>query len=232
MDYCWSYNSAFPHDPTRLTHLADKNYPGVIWVDINGQRMIDEFTDDLKSINDTYLNADENIVYFIISEEMLTDDNPILNVAYGPKDENNKLFFEELEKGNLVFEGNTPEELAENAGINPEQLRKTIDTYNTYVDNGEDADFGRTKELKKLEGKLYAVKTIPYAIMTYGGIKHNVDAEVLDVNNEPISGLYVAGEAVGNVQLSGENTCAGSGLGQATLFGRVAGKNAAKNALE
>ena len=54
----------------------------------------------------------------------------------------------------------------------------------------------------------------------------NDKAEVLNVNDTPITGLYAAGEMVG--ELFYHNYPGGSGLMSGSVFGKTAGKNAAK----
>ena len=44
----------------------------------------------------------------------------------------------------MVFRADTIEELAEQIGIDPQVLKETHDTFNSYVEAGYDADFGRT----------------------------------------------------------------------------------------
>ena len=60
---------------------------------------------------------------------------------------------------------------------------------------------------------------------TYGGIKIDSSANVLDVDDRPIPGVYSAGEMVGGIFYF--NYPGGSGLTNGTVFGRIAGRNAA-----
>ena len=58
-----------------------------------------------------------------------------------------------------------------------------------------------------------------------GGLKFNEKAQVLNTSEEPIAGLYVAGEASGGVH--GKDRLGGIGLTDAVVFGRIAGREAA-----
>ncbi|MBN18132.1 MAG: tricarballylate dehydrogenase [Chloroflexi bacterium] len=60
---------------------------------------------------------------------------------------------------------------------------------------------------------------------TYGGPKIDTKARVLDQNNEPIIGLYAAGEIVGGILF--HNSLRGAGLMHGSVFGKIAGTNAA-----
>lgn len=61
-----------------------------------------------------------------------------------------------------------------------------------------------------------------------GGITVDATAHVLDVDGNPIPGLYAAGEVIGGVH--GQNRLGGSSLLEAVVFGRLAGQNAAGSA--
>lgn len=63
---------------------------------------------------------------------------------------------------------------------------------------------------------------------TYGGVKIDADARVLDASGRPIAGLYAAGEMVGG--LFYDNYPGGAGLMAGAVFGRIAGVNAAREA--
>ena len=60
-----------------------------------------------------------------------------------------------------------------------------------------------------------------------GGVEINEKAQVLDVNGNVIPGLYAAGEVTGGIH--GSNRLGGNALADITVFGRIAGENAAKN---
>jgi len=63
---------------------------------------------------------------------------------------------------------------------------------------------------------------------TFGGLRVNTAAQVLDLDNHPIPGLYAAGELVGG--LFYHNYPGGSGLVSGAVFGRIAGQQAAQYA--
>ena len=63
---------------------------------------------------------------------------------------------------------------------------------------------------------------------TFGGLKITNDAAVEDVTGHPIPGLFAAGEIVGG--LFYHNYASGTGLMSGAVFGRRAGRNAARHA--
>ncbi|HEX5796663.1 MAG TPA: FAD-binding protein, partial [Geminicoccaceae bacterium] len=65
---------------------------------------------------------------------------------------------------------------------------------------------------------------------TFGGLRIDQQAQVLDSDLEPIPGLYAAGELVGGLFYF--NYPGGTGLTAGAVFGRLAGASAARAALE
>jgi len=61
---------------------------------------------------------------------------------------------------------------------------------------------------------------------SFGGLKINTDAQVLSSDGAPIPGLYAAGELVGGIFWF--NYPGGTGLTNGSVFGRIAGRNAAR----
>ena len=62
---------------------------------------------------------------------------------------------------------------------------------------------------------------------TFGGLKTNTEAEVLDADGSPIRGLYAAGEAMG---LYYGRYPGGTSVLRGAVFGRIAGVQAAASA--
>src|SRR5213593_1699642 len=63
---------------------------------------------------------------------------------------------------------------------------------------------------------------------TFGGLRINTDAQVISTDGEPIAGLLAAGELTGGIFYF--NYPGGTGLTNGSVFGRIAGANAAKAA--
>jgi tricarballylate dehydrogenase len=63
---------------------------------------------------------------------------------------------------------------------------------------------------------------------SFGGLRINTDAQVISTDGEPIPGLFAAGELVGGIFYF--NYPGGTGLTNGSVFGRIAGANAAKAA--
>ena len=135
----------------------------------------------------------------------------------------------EIEKGWNV-KADTIEELAEKLGRDPAALRAEVDHFNAMVDAGEDADFGRdiTTMAKIENGPFYAIEEVPAMPACSGGARRNIKGQVLNWDNEPIEGLYSAGELgslVCNLYQNGtylhEAICSGRAAVDTMLGGRA-----------
>ncbi len=87
------------------------------------------------------------------------------------------------------------EDLCKQTGIDLEGLQSTLESYNTYCQNGYDEQFNKERKfLRPLTGKKwYAGRHFPSAYGSAGGIKINEKAEVIGQDWKPIKGLYAAG---------------------------------------
>ena len=104
-------------------------------------------------------------------------------------------------------------------------LAETVARWNAYVDKGTDPEFGRGADApmhKIATPPFYAASLYPVWHDSYGGLRINGRAQVIDMQGEPIPGLYAGGESSG-----GGNQ---HGLGRALVHGYIAGTNAASGA--
>ena len=140
-----------------------------------------------------------------------------------------------------MIKANTVQELADGLGIDRDGLTGTVQQFNSAVQAGE---FDPTV----LDGKgtrgivppksnwALPLDTPPYLgyavtcgiTFTFGGLKINREAQVLDTEDLPIPGLYAAGELVGGLFYN--NYAGGAGLMAGAVFGRIAGASAAGSA--
>jgi hypothetical protein len=102
-------------------------------------------------------------------------------------------------------------------------LEKTVANYNSYVDSGKDADFGKPSPKYKLATPpFYAAWATPVLHDTRAGLRINAKCQVIDFSGNVIPGLFCGGESAGGFSLHG--------LARCTVQGRIAGKNAAAEA--
>ena len=130
----------------------------------------------------------------------------------------------EIEKG-WIIKADTIEELAAKIDRDPAELKATIDAWNAACEAGVDAEFGRDPEkMEKIDtAPYYAVSITPTLVATTGGAKRDTAGRVLNWNDEPIAGLYEAGELGSYVANLYQN---GVFLSEAMLSGRAAAQTA------
>ena len=130
----------------------------------------------------------------------------------------------------FFFKADTIEELAAKIHAGHEfqrvpltYLAETVAKWNSYVDKGSDPEFARGSDapMHRIDTPpFYAATLYPVWHDSYGGLRINGRAQVIDMQGEPIPGLYAGGESSG-----GGNQ---HGLGRALVHGYIAGTNAAK----
>ena len=129
--------------------------------------------------------------------------------------------------------GETIEELAEEIHLDPAMLRHTLDFYNEHAARGEDPLFHKSREwLKPIAPPFAALDCTPgsgvlYPYFTLGGLDTLPTGEVLTMEREPIPGLYAAGRTACGVPRTAAGYGSGMSVGDATFFGRVAGRTVA-----
>ncbi|GAA0283723.1 FAD-dependent oxidoreductase [Rhodovulum strictum] len=102
-------------------------------------------------------------------------------------------------------------------------LAQTVETWNGYVAAGADPDFER-----EADAPMYAIARPPFYALSimvvwhdsYGGLRVNGRNQVIDMEGQPIPGLYAGGEAVGGFNKHG--------LGKGHVHGFIAGTHAAQ----
>lgn len=135
---------------------------------------------------------------------------------------------EHVEAGTLIS-APTLEGLAEKLGLPAARLAATVERYDALVQAGEDADYFKPSAMLRRvsEGPFYAAHIRPGIICWTGtGIRIDTEARVLGADDRPVPGLYAAGETTGG--MFGQCYAAGgASIGNAVVFGRIAGRNAA-----
>jgi succinate dehydrogenase/fumarate reductase flavoprotein subunit len=105
-------------------------------------------------------------------------------------------------KTGRIFKTDTIEELAEKFGLDVDTLRSTVDRYNGFCKTGVDEDFFKRAELliPVTYGPFYGQSSdAPVLLIVCGGLRTNVKMQVLNKENEVISGLYAVGTIVGDM---------------------------------
>jgi succinate dehydrogenase/fumarate reductase flavoprotein subunit len=132
-----------------------------------------------------------------------------------------------IDNGAEIFFDDTVIGLAKKLGLDAANLSQTIESYNRAVDSSvaKSLPVTRTGKPKVLRAPFYGLRVVSGITFTMGGILIDGKGRALDQNNQPISGLYAAGDAIGGL-MGGYRGGYTGGLMQAIVTGILAGENA------
>lgn len=189
---------------------------GIIYVNEDGKRFVNELA--MRDVRAEAILAQNGPVYAIYNQEVADR----LGLEEKFADEYAKC----LEDG-VFYKADTLEEIAEHFNINAENLVETMANYNKYMKEGFDPEFGRTTSMVPMnEGPWFILKGVVSVHHTMGGVMIDTDAHVINTEGDIIEGLYAAGEVTGSVH--GNNRVGTCAITDITVFGRIAGANAAQ----
>lgn len=133
---------------------------------------------------------------------------------------------QDVEAG-IVKKADTLEELAKMINVPTEKFVDTVNFWNKHAADGKDPIYGRIQGIKPLEGPYYAYMNQATNLGSIGGLKINIDAQVLDNHGEVIEGLYAAGLNAGG-WIGGYYPGSGTALAGIVHQGRKAGQHVSK----
>lgn len=232
----WSGAHAVPVDAEsadvgdlRIGALTTRlSYPYGIMVNVEGRRFVDEGSDF------------KLLTYAKIGREVLRQPQ---GRAFQIFDQRTVGLIEpRYALGSPPVVADTIEALADGIGVDLAALVATVAEYNAAV---RDAPFNPAeRDGKGTDGLVppksnwaHRIDTPPYVAyavtcgitFTYGGVGVDARARVLSSAGHPMPGLYATGEITGGFFY--HNYPAGAGLMRGTVFGRIAGEEAARRAL-
>ena len=219
--------SAPAHGDRELTNRYTKqSYPLGIVVNLRGERFVDEGEDF------------RNFTYAKFGRAVIAQPSGVAFQIFDAKTAPLLRSDEYAEPGAARVEAPTTDGLAAACGIDGAGLRATIDRFNAAVN---DRPFNpAVKDGKAATGiappksnwaqRLDAPPFVAYAVtggitFTFGGVRIDERANVIDTSGQPMPGVFAAGELVGGLFYG--NYPGGSGLMAGAVFGRRAGRAAA-----
>ena len=204
----------------KLLYVGDTRLVGgALLVNKEGKRFVEEL-DTRRAISMGIKEQTDHVGYLIWDEKS----NEKTGTMKSNPEEAESLY----ERG-LLYKADTIEELADHFDIDKEALLETVNNFNENSKKEQDPEFN----LRMLgwtidEGPYYMLKAGPAVHHTMGGLKINPEAEVQTKDGKSIEGLYAAGEVTGGIH--GSNRLGSVAMADITVFGRIAGENAAEHA--
>ena len=224
----WDLNAP-PYGDRNIADLFQKHsYQFGLIVNITGKRFVDEGADF------------RNYTYVKYGREILSQPQRVAFQLFDNKTVHLLRDEYSIPQASMV-RANTIEELAQGLGIDTERLSETVSQFNSSVQAGEfdptvldgkgtdGIDPPKSNWALPLDTPPYLGYAVTCGItFTFGGLKINGHAQVVDTEDVPIPGLYAAGELVGGLFYN--NYPGGTGLMAGTVFGKIAGESAAQAA--
>ena len=222
----WDISAPPFGDRAILDNYQKHSYPIGIVVNLKGERFIDEGADFR---NHTYAKYGREVmkqprraavqIFDAKTIDMVRDEYRIRQVT--------------------KFTANTLEELAAGLEIDPQGLVNTVTAFNAACGAGKYnpsvLDGVSTKGIEPPKSNwALPIDKAPYTgfavtcgiTFTFGGLRISRSTAVLDTAEQPIPGLFAAGELVGGLFYG--NYLGGAGLMSGSVFGRQAGSSAAE----
>ena len=234
MDDAW-WGPSIPLSGGPYFCLAERSLPGCLLVNGAGQRFVNEsapYVDAVHAMYDGHCDAVPHIPSWLITDQRYR--NSYVFAGLPPRKPLPRRWY----AAGAVYRAPTVAELADQVGIDPAALAKTVVRFNEFAQAGRDEDFHRGDSaydryysdprhrpnpcLAPLaEPPFYAVKIVPGDLGTKGGLRTDARARVLRPDGTPIAGLYAAGNASAAV-MGHSYAGAGATIGPAMTFGYLA----------
>jgi 3-oxosteroid 1-dehydrogenase len=242
MDDAW-WGPSIPLSGGPYFCLAERSLPGCILVNGAGQRFVNEsapYVDAVHAMYDGHCAETPHIPAWLVFDQRYR--NSYVFAGLPPRKPLPRRWF----RAGAVFRAPTLAELAEQIGVDPAGLAKTVTRFSEFAEAGADGDFRRgdsaydryygdprcrpNPNLGPLaRPPFYAAKIVPGDLGTKGGLRTDERARVLRADGTAIPGLYAAGNASASV-MGHSYAGAGATIGPAMTFGYLAALDLAREA--
>ncbi|MRH91541.1 FAD-binding protein [Nocardia sp. SYP-A9097] len=199
---------------------------GSIAVDANGQRMLDESRYGA-AMGAAIATSPGNRAWLLVDAELMAESQRQLG--------GQSVWFQRMQTERLMrvkpITGNTIEDVAARAGIEPAALRKTVDAHNRAIEQNLPDPMGKPADIRKpirtgpyalLDISFKARLTYPMPMLTLGGLLVDEDTgAVRTADGGTIPGLFAAGRAA--VGVCSNSYVSGLSLADCIFSGRRAG---------
>ena len=216
-----------------------RNYPGAIFVNNRGQRFVNESNSYVEVGRAMYAN--DGVPCWLLFDDAYRRSVPWVN--HMPKFRDiatvipGRMPRQWLADG-WIKQAATIEDLARLTDLDPQALVGTVSHFNAGAAAGNDPDFGRGVSAYNrhlgdpghkpnpalgpvADPPFYALPIYPGDVGTMGGVVCDEHARVLDHDNQPIPGLYAAGNMAASV-FGRTYPGAGASIANTTVFGYIA----------
>ncbi|MBN2284791.1 MAG: flavocytochrome c [Deltaproteobacteria bacterium] len=163
-----------------------------------------------------------------LSDAILNIGRPCIGIADAQAVERSGWSIDRCLKKGVVKEFDGLRELASFYGLPHSGLKPAIEEYNGFVVKGQDETFGKQilpDAATITHPPYYGMRLWPKVHHTMGGVRIDVRGQVIDLDQNPVRGVYAAGEVTGGIH--GACRLGSCAITDCFVFGRIAGRNAA-----
>lgn len=232
---------------TAFPHLVERGKPGLIAVDRDGRRFVDEAGDYHSFMRALLARSAERHPGAPVEAWLICDHRFQRRYGLGHS-KPRPLPTRWHRRVGYLQRADSFEALAQRCGIDAAGFARTVAAYNEHARRGRDPEFGRGETpydrmqgdaehggpnpcVAPIEhGPFYAVRVVPGSLGTFAGLACDEHARVLDSQGAPIPGLYAAGNDMASV-MGGHYPSGGITLGPAMTFGYILAHHAAGRTL-
>jgi flavocytochrome c len=190
---------------------------GILINPTTGRRFVNELA-DRKTCVDAILRIGRPCIGIADTNGLKSSDYVMKNINYN---------IEKYIQRGVVKRFGRSEDIAGACNIPHKSLEDTLIRFNNYVKTSRDPDFKKPflKAARPVVPPYYVIRVWPKVHHTMGGLRINTKAQALNSKDEPIKGLYAAGEVTGGIH--GASRLSDCATTECLIFGRIAGRNAA-----
>lgn len=232
-DAWWGPMSILPGG-TPFFHISERALPGTIMVNKKGKRFVNEakpYTELIHLIQELHDKGEETVPCYFIYDHTVRK-----RYSFGlmRASSDTKKY---LEAG-YIERADSLEELAKKVGIDPKNLKETVEQYNSRIKNGKDPDFAKGDSVYDrrfgdpsvqpnpclaplVKPPFYCTRLYPGDIGTKGGILTDELGRVLRTDGSIMEGFYATGNTSAAV-MGHSYPGAGATIASAMTFGYVA----------
>ena len=230
----WGPVTVVPGEARARMLVVEKGLPGSMMVNSKGERFLNESAPYDDICKDSYnRNSDDAVTVpcWFVFHDPFRKKYPVGPFYPGMP------ISKALKQSGYIRESDTIEGLAEQIGVDPTNLAKSVEKMNGYAKSGKDTEFARgdsaydryygdsTVEPNPCIGPIdtapyYAIEIYPGDLGTRGGLEVDADARVLKESGEVIEGLFAVGNCSAAV-MGPTYPGAGGTIGPAMTFGFV-----------
>jgi 3-oxosteroid 1-dehydrogenase len=243
----WTPATVVPGSALGHPLVFEKGMPHSVFVNSRGERFVNEASPYIDVVKAMYANHEEGerraVPCWMIFDAQYRRKIAIAGAVY-PGTVMPDSLIPARYWNRLIYKGETLSALAHQIGVDAQNLQRSVNRFNRFVETGVDEDFGRggnaqdryysdpsrkpNPNLGALDmGPFYAVPVVAGDLGTKGGLLTNADAQVLREDGTVINGLFACGNCSAAV-MGRSYAGAGSTLGPAMTFGFVAAETAAQ----